>query len=130
MVWPPAFVVALFPVSISLIVYGADPQAGDTPTYSVFVNGGESPSSNFSMHEAQINTFYYTLFKGKAAVLNAGGPGTQVVPVGSDGLIKRGQDGLWKLEPSQFKGPVKAASLKEFRGRTSYGRWPTRNAGM
>jgi len=84
-------------------------------THFLFINGGGWPESNYSIHEEDLQAFYYTLFRGKAEVLNANGKESLVLPLDDEGLVLRNELGHWKTTPSQFKGAARPANLQEVR---------------
>ena len=70
--------------------------ANESKKQLVIVNGGYDETSNHSGHEDDIRSFRDHLFsnKGKIKIFNAGGPGTPVVQIMSDGRFERNSQGF------------------------------------
>lgn len=88
-------------ISTSFLLASENGNAEDPQkSINVFINGGYTPDTNFSAHEQEAASFYYGLFKEKAIILNAGGPGSTMLQAESDGTFKRGEDGWIQTVPS------------------------------
>ena len=92
----------------------------DSKTRFVFVNGGDTPTSNYIFHEQDLYGFYSNLACNpkNAAILNGGGDKTQIVDLTSTGQFARDSGERLKLFPSWLAGKkipfqaANAASLK------------------
>ncbi|OFZ52015.1 MAG: hypothetical protein A2428_16940 [Bdellovibrionales bacterium RIFOXYC1_FULL_54_43] len=83
-------------------------------TQFIYVNGGYDEATNYSVHEEDLLAFKGGLFRPKASpnsspsasdgaiFLNAGGPGSAVVPISRDGSFERDQMGWITTRPSRI----------------------------
>jgi hypothetical protein len=84
------------------------------PTEFVYVNGGYSPETNYSVHEQDLLAFRNGLFAVSPAtsvhLLNAGGEGTKVIKTSPDGTYERTEEGQMVILPSQVTEPTESAT--------------------
>jgi hypothetical protein len=95
--------IVIWAVRCAVGLLGSAALAAANPAYLV-VNGGNSPDSNYAWHERVITSFNQGLFRGKAQILNAGGPGTQYVKVDENGHVLRDRNGDAMFGSSELQG--------------------------
>lgn len=98
-------------LAISLQVVVATVAAVNAPAASsYFINGGYIETANYSIHETIIPIFKAHLLGQNVTILNAGGKNTLVIPVLSNGTIKRTNSGLIVQEPTSINAEAATKS--------------------
>jgi hypothetical protein len=91
-------------------------QSAETDTQFIFINGGISPTQNYSIHEQDLLAFKKGLFTTARPenihILNAGGPDTRITQILPDGSFKRDDEGRISVFPSLLPEKYPAATLE------------------